>query len=225
MKQIDKNTVSAKGQLKESEFVTFHNRNGKAIRIMFVGNSMTLHGVLTSIGWNNEWGMAASAKENDYVHIIEQKVKEKYPDAAFCICQVAKWEVDFAEGESTYRLFENARDFGADIVIFRFVENCPQKPELADRFYKEYGKLLKFLTANNKDAKIIITNGFWKHIYDKQIEKFAIEHNYPFVDLGDLGELDKMKAIGLFAHEGVANHPGDLGMKNIAERILEKMSF
>ncbi len=225
MKQIDKNTVSAKGQLISSRFVTFDNREGKDIKVMFVGNSITLHGVLPSIGWNNEWGMAASAKENDYVHIIEDKVKVKHPDAAFCICQVAEWERKFDEGEKTFPLYESARDFGADIVIFRFIENCPQKEELTEKFYSEYGKLLEFLTAKNKATQIIITNGFWKHIYDKQIEKFAIENNYPFVDLGDLGELDEMKAIGLFEHSGVANHPGDLGMKNIAERILKKMNF
>ena len=225
MKQIEKNTVSSKGQLVSSRFVTFRNRNGKDIKIMFVGNSITLHGVLPSIGWNNEWGMAASKIENDYVHIIEEKVKEKHPDAAFCICQVAEWERKFDEGEKTLPLYDSAREFAADIVIFRFIENCPQKPELAEKFYEDYGKLLEFLTAENKNAKIIITNGFWKHIYDKQIEKFAIENNYPFVDLGDLGELDEMKAIGLFEHSGVANHPGDLGMKNIAERILEKMEF
>ena len=169
--------------------------------------------------------MAASAKENDYVHIIEEKVKEKYTDAAFCICQVAEWERKFDEGEKTLPLYDSAKDFGADIVILRFIENCPQNPELVEKFYEEYGKLLEFLTEKNKNAKIIITNGFWKHIYDTQIEKFAISNNYPFIDLGDLGELDEMKAIGLFEHSGVANHPGDLGMKNIAERILEKMNF
>lgn len=225
MQQIEKNTVSSKGQLVSSRFVTFRNRNGKDIKIMFVGNSITLHGILPSIGWHNEWGMAASKIENDYVHIIEEKVKEKHPDAAFCICQVAEWERNFDEGEKTLPLYDSAREFAADIVIFRFIENCPQKPELAEKFYEEYGKLLEFLTDENKNAKIIITNGFWKHIYDKQIEKFAVSNNYPFIDLGDLGELDEMKAIGLFEHTGVANHPGDLGMKNIAKRILEKMDF
>ena len=34
MRQIDKNTVSSKGQLKESEFVTFINAEGKGKRIL-----------------------------------------------------------------------------------------------------------------------------------------------------------------------------------------------
>ena len=42
--QIDKNTVSAKNQLKENEYISYINPNGKGKRILFVGNSITRHG-------------------------------------------------------------------------------------------------------------------------------------------------------------------------------------
>ena len=56
-----------KDQLKDTAFVRSMNsgKNGKLV--MFVGNSITLHEVLPSIGWHNEWGMAASKQENDDV--------------------------------------------------------------------------------------------------------------------------------------------------------------
>jgi len=56
------------------------------------------------------------------------------------------------------------------------------------------------------------------------LRQFAAENGYPLVELGDLGELDEMKAVGLFEHTGVAAHPGDLGMEKISERIFDGIS-
>lgn len=75
--QLGKNTVSATAQLKESNIIRFVNLNGKGKRVIFVGNSITLHGVKADIGWNNEWGMAASTEKNDYVHRLMSAICEK----------------------------------------------------------------------------------------------------------------------------------------------------
>lgn len=220
--QMNKNTVDAKCQLKPSEFVHFFNFEGKGKRVMFMGNSITLHGVKPDIGWFHEWGMAASAAENDYVHRLMSSVREKDPDAAFCICQISEWERQYKSGKDVYHLYDNARDFNADIMVMRAVENCPGDDFDKRVFKQELKNLLEYLNPTGK-AKIILTTGFWHHPGDVGIGEMAKEMNLPLVRLGDLGEMEEMMAIGLFEHSGVAIHPGDLGMKEIANRIFESL--
>lgn len=216
--ELAKNTVSAKEQLKESEVVKFHFPEHNGIRIMFVGNSITFHDPVAKIGWLNACGMAASAEENDYVHILERAVLQEYPDASFCICQVSSWESQYKEGSKVHSLYSAAQAFEADVIIMRCVENCPVADLDLVRFEEELYSLIYYLDQKKK-AKIIITTGFWHNPFDDVLREYARVHDCPCIELGDLGGNDAAKAVGLFEHTGVANHPGDLGMKYIAERI------
>ena len=56
------------------------------------------------------------------------------------------------------------------------------------------------------------------------MEEYAAEKALPCVTLDDLGQQPAMRADGLFAHEGVAAHPGDKGMAEIARLIVEAMN-
>ena len=219
MNQIEKNTVKAENQLEKNQFITFINPEGKGKRVLFVGNSITRHGIKHDIGWHNDWGMAASDLEKDYVHLVAKEISQKDSKAAFCICQAAEWECNCYDGEKTFEFFQEARNFKADIIVIRLVENCPMDNYNSELFMEEYGKFVAYLNGSG-NAEVIITTGFWKHIADSTIRDYAHKNEYPLVELNDLGEDDKMKAIGLFEHEGVANHPGDLGMEKIAERIF-----
>ena len=49
MQQIEKNSVSATNQLKKNSYVTFIQEEGKGKKVMFVGNSITRHGILPEI--------------------------------------------------------------------------------------------------------------------------------------------------------------------------------
>lgn len=220
MNQIEKNTVSAKNQLDEWKFIRFVNPEGKGRRIMFVGNSITVHGIRPELGWHWEWGMAASCKENDYVHLVMDGVKKVDEDAAFCITQISRWEVNFNKDyQRAIELHKESRDFDADVIIIRCVENCPRDNFDEELFIKSYTAMIDYLNKNN--ARVILTTSFWKNIFDDAIIKVGKERGYPVIYLGDLGERDDMKAIGQFEHKGVANHPNDNGMQEIAARIME----
>ena len=39
-------------------------------KILFLGNSITRHGPSQAVGWSGDWGMAASAREKDFVHLV-----------------------------------------------------------------------------------------------------------------------------------------------------------
>lgn len=222
MELIRKNTVNAKGQLKKNDYVTFENKEGNGVRVLFVGNSMTRHGILPEIGWYGDYGMAASSKDKDYVHIVMNYIKKDNPDAVCCICQCSEWERQYKQGDTILDEFCNARDFHADIMIVRLIENCPMEEFDQDLFKRQYDKLISYLNPTGK-AKIVVTTGFWRHIADEAIREYAIERGYAWVELNDLGDQEEMMALNLFEHEGVAIHPGDKGMLAIATRISERI--
>lgn len=222
MNQIKKNTVSSKNQILDKEHVTFLNKEGRGTRILFVGNSITRHAAAPHIGWNHDWGMAASSIDKDYVHLIAKQVQKNDPDAAFCICHVGDWERNYKTGGEVLPYFAEARGFKADTVVMRLIENCPTDGFEPELFRREYKRLIDYLAPEG--AKVIITTGFWKHPGDRDILSVAAERGYPAAELGYLGEDDSMKAIGLFEHSGVANHPGDKGMKAIADEILKLLN-
>lgn len=85
MRNIDlTNTVDASNQLGDGKFLRFGEVQGSP-KILFAGNSMAWHAPKDDIGWSGDWGMAASKREKDYVHQTMRFVREKYPNATYCI--------------------------------------------------------------------------------------------------------------------------------------------
>ena len=219
MNKIEENTVKAENQLKKNDYIQIEDNGG--LRILFVGNSITRHGPKAEIGWYHDFGMAASDISKDYVHLVlnELSVKE---EISYCICQAAEWEWKYKTGSEVLNLYEDAQKFNADIIVMRIIENCNISDFNGELFEREYKKLIDYLNYSGK-AKIILTTGFWKHPGDNNIIKVGEDNGYETIYLGDLGELDEMKAIGKFQHRGVSIHPGDKGMRAIADRILKKI--
>ncbi len=213
------NTVSAENQLKDGErFGGDADRGG--LRVLFVGNSITLHGPKADIGWLHNWGMAASSEENDYVHRTMSLIRSVRPDADMRIAQLAAWEREYWLGAERLAEACAARDWKADIVVIRLAENTPEAALDEHPYAPALLDMFNFFTRGG-EAKLVVTDQFWPNPRkDSALAEVAKRTDAVFVHIGDLGARDDMKAVGLFEHRGVAAHPGDLGMKTIAERLF-----
>ena len=216
-----KNTVKADGQV--CEYVTTCGTVNGAPRIMIIGNSVTRHEPCAGIGWNFNHGMAASAPERDYVHIVETAVLEKYPNAEFCVVQASRWEFKYKSCDLEEQ-FSMAKDFAPDLIITVISANIPKDDFTKEDFIYQMGRLHTYLSGGRRIPMIQTTSFFGNTAKNEAIKEYCELSGTTFVDITDLGANEENLAIGKFEHSGVAHHPGDLGMKRIAERIIEKIN-
>ena len=80
---------------KVSSFYYLEGDKNADVRIMFIGNSLTIHELKPEIGWNKQCGMAASDINHDYVHIVYKNLLNKYKSVSICVCNAKEWELDY----------------------------------------------------------------------------------------------------------------------------------
>ena len=204
------------------------NSTDKKIKIAFVGNSLTLHSKLESIGWNHTSGMAASSLENDYVHKTVKKLAEsKNINIEYALINLADWERKFENFDINRR--QKIWDFHPEYIIFQLGDNVLQEDVIGnkEKFYNEYIKLIESFGKNNSR---IVCLPFWHSSEKNQLfTKVAIETKSYIIDLSHLGNgLDKNNyAISeiKYKHQGVGMHPGDYGMENISDNIFSILNI
>ncbi len=183
--------------------------------ITIFGNSIVAHDPAPSIGWNGDWGMAASCRDSDFVHIIEKHVAVKSRLTKVAWGNLAAFERDYA----TYDLSQLEKYGQSDMVIVKISENVKYEAGMEATFIASYDRLINTIAAPT--SVVIVVEGFWPTPINDMMRRYAERKGYPFVRLSDLFADDKSNAaIGLFENEGVANHPSDKGMRNIAARII-----
>ncbi len=217
---IIKNDVPAEGQITDGDAVRFCLAENADVKILFLGNSITRHGKAEELGWYGDYGMAASCEQNDYVHKLVKKIEKSGKTVSYCTANLSEFERtrDISLLDARYK---KARDFNADIVIVRLGENA-RLTENLEAFERCYTEMVDYFAANEK--KVVLTDLFWEYApFDEFVEKFAMRCGYGFASIHDLGDRDDMKATGKFTHPGVAVHPGDKGMAEIAARIFAVM--
>jgi len=214
------------GQAALGRNVFLEGASNGAPSVMFLGNSVTWHGPKDDIGWSGAWGMAASAREKDYAHLLMGRVRARHPRARFVLTQGAVWERALEQCDLAAE-FGPALRFPADVIIFTLGANTSEEGLTQPRFRDAMEALLAYLSTE-KTRWLLCSNlfgGAKNGAINGAIREVAGRSGSEYIDLGDILLSPENRALGLFGHQGVANHPGDLGMARIAERIwphLEK---
>lgn len=192
-------------------------------KLLFLGNSITLHGPAPKIGWTGNWGMAASDAEHDYVHRVTLAVGKatgKRPETK--VANIADFERGYADYESAKALKAELA-FAPEIVVVAVGENVSAlKDDAAKKQFAEaFSRLLETLKAQGNPA-IFVRGSFWPDPAKDRIMKKGCEQiGGVWIDISHLSkdESNFARAERKFDHAGVAAHPGDKGMERIAAAI------
>lgn len=204
-------------------FVTNIYSQSYLLKVAILGNSITGNGPNPDIGWFGDWGMAASAKDKDFVRLIEKDLKAISKDIEVKELNVAGLERDYLNYNPDNIFLKGIKDFKPDILIIRLGDNVDERGLDFTTFHNALQNAVKYV-ANNRFMKVIVTNSFWSSATrDAGFQNYAVKYAYRFVDLRGLYDDKTNTAFGLFENFGVADHPSDKGMQGIKDRIWKEL--
>lgn len=194
-------------------------------KVLFLGNSITKHGPKADIDWSGNWGMAATAEANDYVHLVTKALTEKAGTAPEVM---VKNIADFERAYSGYDIaakMKDAIEFKADLIILAIGENVPGLKTAEDKT-KLQATVTALLNAMKGERKptILVRSCFWANAAkDEALQQACTAVGGVYVNISTLGkdEVNYGRSERPYKHAGVANHPGDKGMAAIAAALVK----
>ena len=187
--------------------------------ILILGNSITYSAANPGIGWNGSWGIAASAPEKDYVHLLAGYFKQRNAKSVVQAVNISAFEMNSAAFDFDAEL-KNYRNTKPDLLIIRIGENVNSSFD-AVVFAKRYQALLAYMRTDNPNLKILAAGSFWP---DRDYINIILSSYTPYVSLSFLGNDISNYAFNLQnVSDAVKGHPGDKGMQGIATTIWAKI--
>ena len=194
-------------------------------KVLFLGNSITKHGI--NEYWWGLWGMAATTRENDYVHRVMAGIRSHNQSTTFSAVNIANWEQDFSTPlSSLISLSDLSAD--TDLIVIRLGENVSN----TSGFQNALTNLYNYVTGIAPNARVIITGQFWPNSEkEAACKNVATAKGATYVKINQYGNSAYEERVGNYVYgddgqwhmidrSDVASHPSDAGMQAIANEIL-----
>ena len=194
-----------------------------------IGNSITVHAP-NEVWWNGI-GMAASAKDRDYVHLVAEQLSGMYGKTAVHPLYCYAWETAADRG-GKLSMLDPYLDPQLQLVTIQLGENA----EDLTTFEDDFETLIRYVQEKAPQAKILVIGDFWTNgDRDRMKQEAAKKTGAGFVSLEEIRDNPEYQAgIGAIVYDAegnphtvenrdVAGHPGDRGMQYIADRVAEAL--
>lgn len=176
--------------------------------MVVLGNSIALHSHSPAIGWNGDWGMAASAQDRDWIHVV---AKDRGYIATVVPMDIGwTWLIDNAKS--------TVREDAPRLVVVQVGDNYPVDGDRA-AMRKLYAEILSIATGSGAQ---VIAVGKWgsDDWINQAMREIADASGVPFAEIHDLNTYpNRALDDGMCSDAAVCWHPGDRGMASIAERV------
>lgn len=208
-------------------------------RMLFIGNSLVF-------GMQLYYGMCASAPDKDYFHYVTEYVRGKNPECVFEKLYGSNYEHSesleafedwYSKAENQYTHRPSAESFTSDldIIIIQLGDNI--NTDAKNETFKISGDILiERIKKASPNARIIWVHGWYNreptYSYISSLcERQGIER----IDIRDLRCIENeahtedcfLDTNGTLTpiKDTWKTHPGDTGMKLIAQRLIEQLGF
>jgi len=196
--------------------------------MLVIGDSISRHGPSEPLGWSGTWGMAASAEEKDWAHLLQARIAAA--QGAAVVLRV--------DGEGGGRIsgklarLDAITATAADLVLVQLGEN-ENTPELEKGLEAEYDALIAGLRKAMPSARVLCfavwTGAAGTSAKDAAIRRVCERQGAEFVSLAQANSdrANRAEADKRWRHPGVNWHPGDRGMQAYADaawRVLQRQA-
>ncbi|ORU00563.1 Acetyltransferase [Anaerovibrio sp. JC8] len=209
----------------------FNNCLTNEEKYLVIGNSISLHGKCGY--WWGEWGMAASAKDTDYVHLISKSLSGEIlitPE----VFNFATWEMQSYDRHETLQLLEKFDFCSYKFIVLQLGENVQDMSTIVDDFYD----MLSYIRERaGNDKRIFVYGNFWENdLLDEIKEQVCKLVSAEYISLKSIQNdnylcglhstvLDEAGNKHIVEHNGVAKHPNDKAMQFMASKLVEAYGY
>lgn len=190
-------------------------------RMLIVGNSIMSHGPAPELGWFNTNGMAASAPDKDFVYLLTGYLSTLNSQTTVKLQSGGGFERDFGTPAFSPDEFNQVlQEYKPDLIVVRLGENVDDNAVEGSRnFEGQFRQLIERFVSYGQPVRVVTTTSVWNRPKtDAAIRKVIGQKGYPLVDLGSMVGQSRYFA-SQFPNPGVAAHPNDAGMQQIADSI------